>query len=275
MDDTIAYDAETANDIMFNVGGGATGWRSNIVYTPDGADFITLNPDNGGRGDVTVGVVSTVNTVVERSAMITFTTTGGTGAAATAMVTITQLAPVVAVPPTLTLTPPHTDGDVIRIDHTNNNSGDGLPTIEFNVGGGATGWTHAITGDDFITLGGDTTNATTTTGDVTVTATPTANTDMDAVERSATIRITTIGGAGDSATFAVTITQSASSFKFVLARPTGGVTMNSDGSFQVATSSDISANGIVTADAADAPIQFVVTPSTADVTFTHSHFYER
>ena len=92
MDETIAYDAESASNITFNVGGGATGWRSNIVYTPDGADFITLDPDNGGRGDVTVGVVSTVNTGVERNATITFTTTGGTGAPASATVTIRQVA---------------------------------------------------------------------------------------------------------------------------------------------------------------------------------------
>ena len=111
---------------------------------------------------------------------------------------------VVAVPPTLTLTPPHADGDTIRTDHTT-----GAVLIAFNVGGGATGWTHAITGGDFITIGGDTANATTTTGDVTVTATPTANTAMDAVERSATIRITTIGGAGAPASATVTIRQAA------------------------------------------------------------------
>ena len=126
--------------------------------------------------------------------------------------------------PTLMLTS-LTDGDTIRIDHTT-----GAAEIAFNVGGGATGWKSEITSGDFITIGGDTANATTTTGDVTVTATPEENTEVGAVERSATIRITTIGGAGDSATFAVTITQSASSFDFTTNRPTS--TMNPDGSLQ-------------------------------------------
>ena len=261
----------------FMVGGSATGWTSTITYDPTvasgGESFVTLTPDAGPRGaDISVMAALDENTTSsQREALITVTTTGR-GTPVSNSFTIQQAAAAPAAAPTLTLTPPHTDGDVIRIDHTNNNSGDGLPTIAFNVGGGATGWTHAITGDDFITLGGDTTNATTTTGDVTVTATPTANTDMDAVERSATIRITTIGGAGDSATFAVTITQSASSFGFTLDRPTGGITMNSDGSFQVAISSGIPSGGIVTAGAAQPPIRFSVIPSTADVTFTHSHF---
>ena len=163
--------------------------------------------------------------------------------------------------PTLTPTPLREDGDTIRTDHTT-----GAVQIAFNVGGGATGWTHAITGGDFITIGGDTANATTTTGDITVTAIPTANTDMDAVDRSATVRITTIGGAGDSATFAVTITQSASSFDFRVNRP--GTITNPDGSLQ-ASIANISAAGDTTESD---PIQFRVIPATADVTITHSHF---
>ena len=252
----------------FMVGGSATGWTSTITYMPTvasgGEEFVTLTPDAGPRGtNMSVTAAAEENTTSsQREALITVTTTGR-GTPVSNSFTIQQAAAAPAAVPTLTLTPPHTDGDIIRIDHTTND----VQTIEFNVGGGATGWTSAITGDDFITLGGDTTNTTTTTGDVMVTATPTANTDMDAVERSATIRITTIGGAGDSATFAVTITQSASSFDFRVDQPSGA-TMNSDGSLQTSIV-DISAAGVTTEND---PIRFRVIPATADVTITSSHF---
>ena len=182
-----------AQTIRFNVGGGATGWTSAI--TGDG--FITLNTamNDAQRGGVTVMATPTANTGMDdRSATIMFTTTGGTATAATFAITITQLARVVAGPPTLLLTSPPTvmlSHDVVVAQ-----------TIRFNVGGGATDWTSAITGDDFITLTDDGNE----TGAVVVTAVLSgANTG---VERSAMITFTTEGGTGDAVTATVTITQS-------------------------------------------------------------------
>ena len=133
---------------------------------------------------------SGANTGVERSAMIMFTTEGGTGAAATAVVMITQS----AAPPTLVLTSPSTvtlAHDVVTEQ-----------IITFTVGGSASGWTSSMSGDNFITLTDDGNE----TGVVVVTATPSsANTG---VERRAVITFTSIGGTG-TATAMVTITQSA------------------------------------------------------------------
>ena len=200
-DTTIDHDVVVAQTIRFNVGGGATGWTSEIT----GANFITLNTamNDAQRGGVTVMATPTANTGKDdRSATIMFTTTGGTATAATFAITITQLAPVVAAPPTLVLTSPPTvmlDHDVVVEQ-----------TIRFTVGGSASGWTSSMSGDDFIMLSGD---DGTVTGDVVVTATPSANTG---VERSVMITFTTEGGTGDAATATVTITQSAAPPSLVL-----------------------------------------------------------
>ena len=62
-----------------------------------GDNFITLTDDGNETGAVVVTATpSGANTGVERSAMIMFTTEGGTGAAATVVVMITQS----AAPPT-------------------------------------------------------------------------------------------------------------------------------------------------------------------------------
>ena len=188
-------DATTSSNIMFTVGGGATGWSSSITYTPAGANFITLNTamNDAQTGGVTVTATpSGANTGVERSAVITFTSIGGTGAAATATVTITQA----AAPPTLVLTSPLT----VMLAHNVVVA----QTITFTVGGSASGWTSSMSGDNFITL--NTAMNDTQRGVITVMATPTANTG---VERSATITFTTSGGTGDAATATVTIRQEA------------------------------------------------------------------
>ena len=87
----IAYDEVTTQTIMFSIGGGATGWTSDIT----GDDFITLDTDMNVAQDT--GVAITVRATPtdentgtdERIAVITFTTTGG-GPAASATVTIRQ-----------------------------------------------------------------------------------------------------------------------------------------------------------------------------------------
>ena len=191
----LSHDVVVAQTIRFNVGGGATDWTSAIT----GDDFITLTDDGNETGAVVVtAVLSGANTGVERSAMITFTTEGGTGDAVTATVTITQS----SAPPTLLLTSPST----VTLAH--NNDATTSSNIMFTVGGGATGWSSSITytpaGANFITLDSD---MNTDQRDVVVVeATPTgANTG---VERRAVITFTSMGGTG-TATAMVTITQSA------------------------------------------------------------------
>ena len=181
----IAYDEVTTQTIMFSIGGGATGWTSDITVD----DFITLDTamnvaDTGVV--ITVRATPTKNTGVERSAVITFTTTGGTGATASATVTITQRAL-----PTLVIS---TSDQTI-----NHNAGDF--TITFDLGGGAIGWESSVTGAGFITLD-PSMNTTSTQETVTITATPGLN---DGLERKDTIIFTTTGDIADT----VVITQRA------------------------------------------------------------------
>ena len=196
--ETIAHSAESASNITFTVGGGATGWTSSIAYTPElalgASGFITLTPDNGERGDVVVTVVSTMNTMsVERSAVITFTTMGGTGDAATSVVTLTQSAPVVTPDPVTLM--------VSTFEDTTINDESGSLSISFTLGGTAKGWTSAVKGADFITLTPSESTSDTNTA-VTVVAAYEANTG---VERTDTIVFTTTGGVTDM----ITITQAA------------------------------------------------------------------
>ena len=105
-------------------------------------------------------------------------------------------------PPHTIMLTSHTDGDSIAIAYDEVVA----QTIMFSIGGGATGWTSEITGDDFITLDTDMNVAQDTGVAITVRATPTENTGMD--ERIATITFTTTGG-GPAASATVTITQAA------------------------------------------------------------------
>ena len=181
---SIAYDNTDPITINFILGGSATGWTSSM----SGDNFITLSEDDGNvTGAVTVTATpSSVNTGVDRSAVITFTAGGGVGDAATTTVTITQGAV-----PVLTLI-----SNDISIAHDAINS---IP-IEFTVGGSATGW--AATSDNaFIRLspmdGGSGRN-------IVVRAIPTVNTGA---ERTATVTITTTGQLGTAKVATVMITQ--------------------------------------------------------------------
>ena len=216
--ETIAHDAETASDITFNVGGGATGWRSAaIVYNPTtdagGEEFITLTGEKDMRGDVTVTVTSRVNTGVDRSAAITIATVGGTGDALDTMITITQSAG----PPTLEVsmpTPKSGSDTTIAYGATTNI----LDIIAFTVGGGATSWTAAVIDDDntnnFLELvehdGG-----TAGTGIIGVRAREnTGGTRMD------TVVITTVGGFGDPLKDTIVITQRGARPTLMVSTPT-------------------------------------------------------
>ena len=87
----IAYDEVVAQTIMFSIGGGATGWTSTITYTPADSSFITLSPTEGTSQTDTITIMATptINTGVERTAMITLTTTG-MGTPDSVSLTITQ-----------------------------------------------------------------------------------------------------------------------------------------------------------------------------------------
>ena len=193
----IAYNVTTATAIDFMVGGNATGWTSDIVYTPDGADFITLTDDGNATGAVVVTATPTdMNPGIERSATITLSTSGPGTSPATATLTITQG----GAAPILTFIP---------MDETIAYDAESATDITFNVGGGASGWTSSIaytpdvssSGEEFITLIPDNTGA----GDIIVTVRSTMNTT--GVERSAVITITTMGGTGVAGTGMVTLTQ--------------------------------------------------------------------
>ena len=207
---TIDYNDISAQTITFNVGGSATGWDSDTVYSPVGTGFITLTPTMNANqtGEVTVEAQPTENTGAAREVTITFYTTGQLGDSATAQVTIEQGG--ASNSPALDLTS-HTSGDTVKILHS-----DGAATmtdIAFMVGGNATGWTSNIVytpvGADFITL----TNDGNVTGAVVVMATPTGI--NSGIERSATITLSTTGpGTPDEAT--LTITQAGAPPMFTL-----------------------------------------------------------
>ena len=91
---TIREDNSTPITIQFTIRGSATGWESSIVYTPDGADFITLAPavmNANQTGEVTIRAIPFTNPgLSDRVAKIVLSTTGP-GDAVSDSVTITQL----------------------------------------------------------------------------------------------------------------------------------------------------------------------------------------
>ena len=197
----IAHDNLAPITIVFDVGGGATGWSSEINYTPANANFITLSETShaDATGSVTITATPLANTGAERMATLTLSSMGGVGTA-TRTLTILQRASPNA--PTLSLTS-HTGGGNISVTHINPSF-----AITFDVGGAATGWTSALnyspSGTNFITL--SKTTGTDTMGSVTIMATPAANTG---VERTATLTIKTVGPESTTtpATVTLTITQ--------------------------------------------------------------------
>ena len=186
----LAYDAKKAGDITFNLGGGATGWSSDITYSEGSEAFITLTGEEDQRGDVRVVVASEVNTGMERTATITIKTEGGLGDALDAMITIVQ-----ELVPTISVTTP-TEDISIAYDEVS------PQTITFEVGGSATGW-RVMTDQDFVTLSpmsGDSGR------NMEVKVTPTIN---NGSARTATITFLTTGQLGSSATAEVTLLQGA------------------------------------------------------------------
>ena len=176
-------------EIMFVVGGKATGWKAAVDE-----DFVTLGKSMGSSGmdTLTLKAAVTANTGIERTAIITLTTTGSTGTAVDMTIMIKQAAG----SPTLSLI----SGSSVAVAKTATTSADSIE-IMFVVGGEATGW-KATVNQAFVTLGKSTGSS--GTGTLTLKAAVTANTGA---ARTATVTITTTGQLGDAVTADVTITQ--------------------------------------------------------------------
>ena len=210
--DTLAYDAQTASDITFNLGGGATGWRHEITYSGTSEAFLTLTGDTTMSGEVRVGVTSEVNMGMERTATITIKTEGGSGDALDTMITIVQATS----PPVLRLISSHRE--VIAHDRIT------VRNIIFDVGGGATGWEVSVVEDDnnFLTV------------DRTM-GVPGENIAVEArsrglnagVERSAVVRIRAMRGVGVVVDTFVTITQMGAVPTLSVGDPGGNIAYNS------------------------------------------------
>ena len=104
-----------------------------------GGDFITLNTvmNANQTGDVTVRATPMENTGVERSAVITLTTRGGTGVATTNIIITQESVPTIAL---------STSRD-INIAYNEVSA----QLLTFDIGGSATGWI-ASSDQDFVTL---------------------------------------------------------------------------------------------------------------------------
>ena len=182
----IDYNEIDTIPIEFHVGGGATGWKSTVVYTPANADdFITLSQNSSSETDtITITAIPKDNKGARRTAIITLSTTqGDTEPPVSQLFTITQND---GIESTLMLIEPQ-DDEIITIPY---NSITPIP-IKFKVGGGARGWESNIVytpkNANFIILS----NTSLKTGKIMITATPKVNIGE---ERRATIRLNTIGG---------------------------------------------------------------------------------
>ena len=187
--ETIAHDAETASDITFEVGGGASGWMAEVIDGDSDNNFVMLSKLSGSAGLDTIKVTTTVNTGVAR--VDTVVGTGGEGEA-TDTIIVTQEAV-----PTIEITDPI--DKMITIDHNVTDA----QTITFNVGGSATGWTVS---SDHDSVALSLTSGSSGEG-IKVTATFKENKD---VERNAKITLMTTGQLGAGKTAEVTITQKGS-----------------------------------------------------------------
>ena len=125
--------------VSIDVGGSATGWS-----VAEDLDYLSVSPASGnGDGTATITyLASTVNTV--RRGLVTVSTTGGMGTAATWDLNLTQL-PVVSAP-TLDVTP--TPAMTNALPGTA-----GRVTANIDIGGSADSWGIVVmSGADFVTI---------------------------------------------------------------------------------------------------------------------------
>ena len=174
-------EANTSGSVTTRItlSGGAESWTAAIS---DNAFITGINPTTAmaSDGPTDVTITYAANTGLSRTGTVTFTTVGGTGTA-TAEVTVAQE----GAAPQLSVSTIPSDLTVILGTEA------GTIEVSIDIGGGAEGWT-AISFDDFISL-----SEASGTGDGTFTITYSENTDAT---RNGTVRVTSVGGTGNSVT---------------------------------------------------------------------------
>ena len=186
------YNASVAGETLtidVTLTGGATDWT--VI-----ADAFVTSALTTGNNDVDAVLTIAENTTTdERMATLIFTSSGGEGKIDTQTLVITQAAAA-----KIMLTS-HAEGDSIAIAHDNTDP----ITIDFTLGGSATGWTDTIIympdTTNFVTM--DTLKDDT----ISITITPSANTS--AAPRTATITLITTGHEGTPDSVSLTIRQGA------------------------------------------------------------------
>ena len=173
---------------MITLGGGAESWSSSVISNP--GNFLTFPSTTGGTGSGDLLIDYPVNMGVARTGELEFTTSGGTGPAATVRLTIMQL----GAAPTITVTP----GSFLSLAAT---SADQLTAV-ITLGGGAESWSSSVIMNpgNFLTFPS-------TTGGM-----GSGNLLIDypvnmGVARTGELEFTTSGGTGPAATVRLTIMQ--------------------------------------------------------------------
>ena len=181
------YAAENTDDV-FDVGvdieGSAMGWSAS---TMDG--FITFPSGATGMGDGTIQIRHAPNPGVRRTAEVEFTTTGGSGPAATFTLVINQA----GAPPIIDVTPASSSVADSPADQL---------TAVITLDGGAEGWSASATRnpDGFLTFS----SPTTVTGSGSLLIEYAVN---SGTARRGEVEFTTSGGTGAAATFTLVINQ--------------------------------------------------------------------
>ena len=179
----------------------ATGWSATETADTDNIVSLVNDPATGGNGDALAVVISENTTLSQRTATLTFTSTGGIGDASTRTLIITQLIATQTLP-TLTLsgtgvTAPSGEATNYTADASAEQS-----TLNVDVTlENATGWAVRTTAD-FVNLPNSAMGGNDDDAVLTITANPTV------AERTATIIFTSTGGTG-TATQTLIITQAA------------------------------------------------------------------
>ena len=163
------------------LGGGAERWTATEIE--DLNNFVSFTPTSGDRIDNTLTITYNENIDLGRSATLTIATEGGTGAAVTQDLVITQLSG-----------PPTISGTSAPADLSGLSALAGSFTIAVETGVGATGWTAEVTqGADFASINKTTAGNPNPANTITVTYGGSPNTDA----RVGVITLTTVGGAGE------------------------------------------------------------------------------
>ena len=178
----------------------ATGWSATETADTDNIVSLANDPATGGNGDALAVVISENTTLSQRTATLTFTSTGGIGDASTQTLVITQL---IATQTLSTLALAGTGVTAPSGEATNYTADAPAEQSTLNVDvtlENATGWAVRTTAD-FVNLPNSAMGGNDDDAELTITANPTV------AERTATIIFTT-GGTG-TATQTLIITQAA------------------------------------------------------------------